>query len=47
VPDAFFHQIGVVLVKREVLRYSLVDNKASIPLLHIGNRIERLQLALG
>ncbi len=35
--NAFFDQRAVVLVKREILRHSFIDYKASIPLLHIGN----------
>jgi hypothetical protein len=37
--NAFFDQPAVVVVKRKVLSHCLIDNKASVPLLYLGNRV--------
>jgi hypothetical protein len=42
--NTFFNQFTMVLVKRELLSHGLIDDKAAIPLLYIGDRIERLEL---
>ncbi len=34
--NAFFNQLAVVLVERKVLSHCFIDNKASVPLLCLG-----------